>query len=232
MRGLSQHCLCIPQAAKDIRKSHETLMDIFGRIESFFQRLEIYTQVPSTTEMLDTIIQVMVEVLTILGVATKEITQGRISEYQFSMSVSPVTERCSEKYAKRLIGKNDLEDALKNLDRLTQEESRMAIAENLRTTKQVERSSSPNLVDISYGALCTFQNANCGRASTNGSPHRIRQLTIILRVVLITRKMQRGSSKEIITRNGNQKVPSCGFTESVRPVPLFYPILPDDVSIL
>ncbi|KAI0275754.1 hypothetical protein BGY98DRAFT_1178154 [Russula aff. rugulosa BPL654] len=124
-------------AAKDIRKSHETLMDIFGRIESFFRRLEIYTQVPSTTEMLDTIIQVMVEVLTILGVATKEITQGRI-----------------KKYAKRLIGKTDMEDALKNLDRLTQEESRMAIAENLRTTKQVERLSSPNLVDIGYGALC------------------------------------------------------------------------------
>jgi hypothetical protein len=72
--------LCITQAAKDIRKSHETLIDIFGRIESFFRRLEIYTQVPSTTEMLDTIIQMMVEVLTILGIATKEIKQGRISE--------------------------------------------------------------------------------------------------------------------------------------------------------
>ena len=156
MRGLSQHCLCIPQAAKNVRKSHETLMDIFGRIESFFRRLEIYTHVPSTTEMLDTIIQVMVEVLTILGVATEEITQGRISEFRFSMSVSPVTERCSEKYAKRLIGKTDMEDALKNLDRLTQEESRMAIAENLRTTKQVECWSSPNLVNIGYEALCTI----------------------------------------------------------------------------
>ncbi|KAF8486728.1 hypothetical protein F5888DRAFT_164608 [Russula emetica] len=58
-------------AAKDIRKSHETLIDIFGRIESFFRRLEIYTQVPSTTEMLDTIIQIMVEVLTILGIANQ-----------------------------------------------------------------------------------------------------------------------------------------------------------------
>jgi hypothetical protein len=72
--------LYISQAAKDIRKSHETLIDIFERIESFFRRLEIYTQVPSTTEMIDTIIQIMVEVLTILGIATKEIKQGRISE--------------------------------------------------------------------------------------------------------------------------------------------------------
>ena len=56
------------------------LLDIFGRIESFLRRLEIYTQVPPTTEMIDTIVQIMVEVLTILGIATKEIKQGRISE--------------------------------------------------------------------------------------------------------------------------------------------------------
>jgi hypothetical protein len=68
------------QAAKDVQKSHETLVDIFGRIESCFQRIGIYTQVQPTTEMMDTIIQIMVEVLTILGIATKEVKQGRISK--------------------------------------------------------------------------------------------------------------------------------------------------------
>ncbi len=47
----------------------------------FFRRLETYTQVPSTTEMMDIIIQIMVEVLSILGIATKEIKQSRMSEY-------------------------------------------------------------------------------------------------------------------------------------------------------
>ncbi len=47
----------------------------------FFRRLEIYTEVPPTTEMMDIIIQIMVEVLSILGIATKEIKQGRLSEY-------------------------------------------------------------------------------------------------------------------------------------------------------
>ena len=46
----------------------------------FFRRLEIYTEVPPTTEMMDTIILIMVEVLSILGIATKEIKQGRMSE--------------------------------------------------------------------------------------------------------------------------------------------------------
>jgi hypothetical protein len=55
-------------------------MDIFERIESFFRRLETYTEVPQTTEMMDTIVLIMVEVLSILGVATKEIRQGRMSE--------------------------------------------------------------------------------------------------------------------------------------------------------
>jgi hypothetical protein len=46
----------------------------------FFRRLEVYTEVPLTTEMLDIIIQIMVEVLSILGIATKEIKQGRMSK--------------------------------------------------------------------------------------------------------------------------------------------------------
>ncbi|KAI0281935.1 hypothetical protein BGY98DRAFT_154239 [Russula aff. rugulosa BPL654] len=71
--------------------------------------------------MMDTIIQIMVEVLTILGIATKEMKQGRI-----------------KKFGKRLIGKTDLEDALKRLDKLTHEEARMAIAENLRVTHAVD----------------------------------------------------------------------------------------------
>jgi hypothetical protein len=54
--------------------------DIFERIEMFFRRLEVYTQVSPTAEMRDILIQIMVEVLSILGIATKEIKQGRLSE--------------------------------------------------------------------------------------------------------------------------------------------------------
>ena len=52
--------------------------------------------------------------------------------------MSRLTERCSEKFGKRLIGKTDLEDGLKRLDKLTQEEARMATAEVLRTTHAIE----------------------------------------------------------------------------------------------
>ena len=39
---------------------------------------------------------------------------------------------------KKLLGKNDIEDALKRLDTLTQEEARMAIAEVLKITQRVD----------------------------------------------------------------------------------------------
>ena len=55
-------------------------MDIFERIENFFHRLEVYTAVPPTPEMMDMMVKIMVEVLSILGIATKEVTQGRTSE--------------------------------------------------------------------------------------------------------------------------------------------------------
>ena len=112
-------------------------MDIFERIESFFRRLETYTEVPQTTEMMDTIISIMVEVLSILGVATKEIGQGRMSEL-FIANMTPLTERYSGKFGKKLIGRTDMEDALKRLDKLTQEEARMAIAQNLKATHAVD----------------------------------------------------------------------------------------------
>jgi hypothetical protein len=48
-------------------------------------------------------------------------------------------EGCSEKIGKRLIGRTEIEDALKRLDKLTQEEVRMAIAQNLKVTHTVDK---------------------------------------------------------------------------------------------
>ncbi|KAI0281982.1 hypothetical protein BGY98DRAFT_157072 [Russula aff. rugulosa BPL654] len=108
-------------AAKDVRASQNTVLDIFERIEMFFRRLEVYIEVEPTSEMMDIMVQITVQVLSIIGITTKEIKQGR-----------------TKKYVKRLIGKTDLEDALKKLDKLTHEEARMAIAQNLKATHNVD----------------------------------------------------------------------------------------------
>ena len=56
------------------------LIDIFVRIEGFFKRLESYTAVPPTAAMTDVIVKIMIEILSILAIATKEIKRGRSSE--------------------------------------------------------------------------------------------------------------------------------------------------------
>ena len=70
----------ISQAAKDVRACREALVGIFERIEKFLRRLEIYTSVPPNEEMVDTITTIMIEIIGILAIATKEIKQGRTSK--------------------------------------------------------------------------------------------------------------------------------------------------------
>ena len=127
----------LSQAAKEVIASRDALVDIFERIESFFRRLETYTEVPTTEAMRNTIVKIMVEVLGIFAIVTKEIKQGRASEPTPDDSFS-LAERNSEKYLKRLFGRTDIEDALSRLDKLTQEEARMAIMEVLKVAYHVE----------------------------------------------------------------------------------------------
>lgn len=87
--------------------------------------------------MIDMIVKILAEVLSILGIATKEIKQRRLSESIVS-DWPLLTDLESEKYLNKLIGKNDIEDALKRLDQLTQEEARMAIVEVLKVAQRVD----------------------------------------------------------------------------------------------
>ncbi|KAN0133254.1 hypothetical protein V8E53_008978 [Lactarius tabidus] len=108
-------------AAKDLNEDQGTLVEIFEQIESFFRRLEIYTEVPPTPLMKDTMVRIMVEVLDMLGIATKEIKQSR-----------------TKRFLKKLAGWTDMKDVLKKLDKLTNEEARMANAQALKNTHVID----------------------------------------------------------------------------------------------
>ncbi|KAH9059109.1 hypothetical protein EDB87DRAFT_829598 [Lactarius vividus] len=107
-------------AAKDVVANRDALFDIFERIESFFRRLETYTEIPTTEAMRDIIVTIMVEVLGIFATVTKEMKQGR-----------------ARKYLNKLFGRTDIEDALRRLDKLTQEEARMAIMQVLKVAHHI-----------------------------------------------------------------------------------------------
>ncbi|KAI9447685.1 hypothetical protein H4582DRAFT_2123996 [Lactarius indigo] len=67
-------------AAKDVEASQGVLIEVFERIENFFRRLEVYSDVPPSPAMTDMMVKIIVEVLDILGTATKEMKQSRASE--------------------------------------------------------------------------------------------------------------------------------------------------------
>ncbi|KAI9454231.1 hypothetical protein BJY52DRAFT_765741 [Lactarius psammicola] len=101
-------------AAKDARASHDALVELFERIESFFERLRVYTQISLTAEMTKVFVKIVAEVLSILSIATKEMKRTR-----------------AKIFSRKLLGRTDIEDALKRLDGLIQEEVRMAIAQTM-----------------------------------------------------------------------------------------------------
>jgi hypothetical protein len=53
---------------------------MFERIEAFFRRLDTYIKVAPNQGMVDAITAIMVEVLNILAISTKEIKKGRMSK--------------------------------------------------------------------------------------------------------------------------------------------------------
>ena len=83
------HCnTWISQTAIDVQASQDTLVDMFAQIEMFFRRLEIYTEVGPTTEMMEIIIQILVEVLSFLGIATRVVKEGRMSKHSLHEHVT------------------------------------------------------------------------------------------------------------------------------------------------
>ena len=125
------------QAAEGVSESQDTLVDIFGRIESFFVRLEMYTGVSLTPAMTNKMVQITVEILDVLAITTKEMGQSRASEFKLRLTTL-VANIGSGKFVKKVAGRTDLEDGLKKLEALTNEEIAMASARLVKVTDNID----------------------------------------------------------------------------------------------
>jgi hypothetical protein len=56
------------------------LADLLESIEHFLMRLDIYTKIPPTPAMAEILVKIMVELLSTLGLVTKQIKQKRPSK--------------------------------------------------------------------------------------------------------------------------------------------------------
>ena len=68
------------QAANGVIDGYDAVVDLLESIEHFLKRLDIYTKIPPTPAMDEIVVKIMVELISTLALATKELKQGRSSE--------------------------------------------------------------------------------------------------------------------------------------------------------
>jgi hypothetical protein len=71
----------VTQAAKDVSASCEALVDLFALFENFLNRLRIYTGIAPVPALTSILVKIMVELMSTLALATKQVKQGRFSEF-------------------------------------------------------------------------------------------------------------------------------------------------------
>jgi hypothetical protein len=68
--------------------SYDTLVDLFVSFENFLSRLSIYAEIPPAPALTNVLVKIIVELISTLALATKQVKQGRFSE--FSLMVATV----------------------------------------------------------------------------------------------------------------------------------------------
>ena len=67
------------QVVRDVVANHDVLVHMFERIHFFLQRLKSYVGIPQTNEFIELLGKIMAQLLSILALATKSMTEWRIS---------------------------------------------------------------------------------------------------------------------------------------------------------
>jgi hypothetical protein len=100
--------------------------------------------------MTDMIIKIMLELLSVFALATKQIKQGRFSECAITYTL-PAVQCSTVKFAKKLLFKErEIENVLERLDRLTHDEARATIAQTFGAVHGLVG----NMREVMEGAQC------------------------------------------------------------------------------
>ena len=122
----------ICQAASGVSSNYEAILELFECLASFLKRLEIYTTIPPTPILTEVVVKIMVEMLSVLAIALKQIKQGRFSKCALTYTMTFfVVQYAAEKFTNKLLGESEIENVLQRLDRLSQDEAQITIAQTL-----------------------------------------------------------------------------------------------------
>ena len=118
------------QTAKDVG-ALDPLVDLLESIESIVKHIDICSMVTHTATMMETVMKTLVELLSILGLATKLVKQRQPGEYFLDGILSGSIECKAGTFVKKLFGGNYYQMVLERLDRLTLDEGRITASEIL-----------------------------------------------------------------------------------------------------
>jgi hypothetical protein len=119
----------VNQAANGVVSSWDALVELLESIEHFLNRLDMYARMPHTLALDEIVIKIMVELLSTLALATRELKEGRPSESVLAGRVTLLS--TTVKSVKMVFREKDVEAVLQRLDRLTQDEARTTAAQIL-----------------------------------------------------------------------------------------------------
>ncbi|KAI0296786.1 hypothetical protein B0F90DRAFT_1819812 [Multifurca ochricompacta] len=106
--------LLIAIDASQVSTNYDMLIDLFRSLEAFLKRLNTHIKMPLTNVMTETVVRILLQLLSTLGLATQQVNQGRL-----------------ERVGEMLLGENDVEAVLQRLGNTSQNESRTAAGQAL-----------------------------------------------------------------------------------------------------
>lgn len=83
--------VCLPnirvsQALKDVSASYDALVDLFEFLEKSLSKIRICTEIPLTEAFKKVLVEILVELLSTLALATQQVKQGQFSESVLSVT--------------------------------------------------------------------------------------------------------------------------------------------------
>ncbi len=85
----------VSQESTAVSSDLDAVVELLESVEYFLKRLEIYTKVPPTEAMTEIVVKILVELLSTLALATKQVKQGQPSESIFTDGL-PYSMQCRE----------------------------------------------------------------------------------------------------------------------------------------
>jgi hypothetical protein len=159
------------KAAKGVSDEYDALIELLENFERYIRRLQVFTTIPRALGKI--LVEIMVELLGVLTLTTRQINEGRFSESALS-DTSHLAQHHTEKFAKKLfLGENDVEEVLQRLDRLTEEELRMTATQTLEVVNGLFKDMKTvidgmeNLLDIFVFIVSRMIVLSGGKASMN-----------------------------------------------------------------